>query len=99
LCGDRGFAIAARGNVAGACQATLLRVLRVDDRCLGARVEGRFVDEAERITRAELKRFLDSDHMRAADPYERLASLGVMQELEGRLRWLAAVKQEMQKDA
>lgn len=58
----------------------------------------RFVDEAERLTRAELERFERSPHMQVTDPHERLASLGLMHELEGRLRWLEAVRREMEKD-
>ena len=55
----------------------------------------RFLEEAERITRAELARFRESVHMNAEDPHERLASLGIIYELEGRLKWLQVVRREM----
>jgi DNA-binding PadR family transcriptional regulator len=56
----------------------------------------RFIEEAEQNTRAELARFQESVHMKATDPHERLASLGIIYELEGRLRWLAAVRTELE---
>jgi len=55
----------------------------------------RFVAEAERMTREELRRFRASVHLHSADPWEQLASRGVVCELEGRLRWLAMVKKEL----
>jgi DNA-binding PadR family transcriptional regulator len=55
----------------------------------------RFFAEAERMTRAELSRFRSSEHMASEDPWERLASLGVVFELEGRLRWLEKVRREV----
>ena len=57
----------------------------------------KFLAEAERITREELARFQESVHMKAEDAHERLASLGIIYELEGRLKWLAAVRKEMEK--
>lgn len=51
----------------------------------------RFVEEAERITRAELERYHASPHLTTGDDYERLASRGVVYELEARLKWLREV--------
>lgn len=58
----------------------------------------RFLVEAERITRAELERLQNGPHLETADDaWERLASLGTVYVLEGRLRWLLEVKKEMSK--
>lgn len=55
----------------------------------------RFLAEAERMTKLELSRFRSGEQVLSADPWERLASLGVLCELEGRLRWLAMVRKEV----
>lgn len=57
----------------------------------------RFVEEAERLTRAELDRYRHSHHLTTGDPYERLATRGAVRELEGRLRWLDEVKKALAK--
>ena len=57
----------------------------------------RFVEEAERVTRAELARYHDSAHPHSGDAYEQLASRGVVHELEGRLRWLGEVRKALEK--
>jgi DNA-binding PadR family transcriptional regulator len=52
----------------------------------------RFVAAAETMTRDELARLKSSLQTESEDSWERLASLGAVCELEGRLRWLAQVR-------
>jgi DNA-binding PadR family transcriptional regulator len=59
----------------------------------------RFVAEAERVTREELERYKNGPELQNPDLYERLAGLGVVCELEGRLRWLGEVQRELDKES
>ena len=58
----------------------------------------RFIDEAERITRAELEHFRSGPHLQTGGEWELLASLGTVYELEGRLRWLSEVRKGIGKE-
>ncbi|HEX8251655.1 MAG TPA: PadR family transcriptional regulator [Thermoanaerobaculia bacterium] len=58
----------------------------------------RFVAEAERVTREELERFKEGAELQNPNLYERLAGLGTVYELEGRLRWLREVQRELDRN-